>query len=511
MSRGAVVATEHPLATAAAVEVLSRGGNAFDAAVAASLTLTVVLPHLGGLGGDFFALVRTRDGSVHFIDGSGPAPAQASIEKLRKMGYTSMPVRGPLAVTVPGLVDALRVMWQRFGSLEWRELVSKAVSLARGGFPASRSLVRGVKAARDLLSTDPGSAAYLAADRIGALVRFPGLAQALERIAEDPRDFYEGDIARSIASYVQQRGGLLSYEDLSSYSASVRSPITVTYKSCRVHEAPPPTQGITTLHLLKLTEQVELPRDPIAEERVAILFTVSLAAYEARDRYVTDPGFMEVSVDELLDEAFIYKLYERAVSAASALPAKLRWRSSGDTTFFAIADVEGNVMAGIQSLYNHFGAAVTEPKYQVPLNNRGSDFVLDSGHANALEPGKRTLHTLSAMVVECEKNIYALGTSGGHYRPQIHWWLATNILDYGMQLSEAIEAPRVLLDFRGRRIITEEVPVDAVARVYRYEVVRQPYPSRTGVAAGVQLKLEDGVKVAASDVRGDGVAFGTLG
>ena len=515
VGRGVAVA-EHPLAAEAAALVLDEGGNAVDAAVAAAFTLSVVLPHLGGLGGDYFALVRTREGRVVFVDGGGPAPRALDRGLLESRGLRGVPRRGPLSPTVPGMVDGLRVMHEALGRLEWARLVGPAAGLAREGFPATRSLARASALAGELLSLTPGSWAYSGVEELG-LLRLPGLADALEAVAEDPRSFYEGDIARRIADHLRSLGGVMDYEDLASYRASLGEPLELGVKGpggpCTAYEAPPPTQGATTLHMIHagineglLDIGPEAPPPP----RAGILAAVALAAYRVRDELIGDPEYMDVEPRTLVSGEILGRVAGEAKRLSSELPQPRapprRWSLAADTTFYTVADSEGNVVAGIQSLYYHFGSGIAEPRYQVLLNNRASDFNPEPGKPSSLRPGARPLHTLSALILDCSGSVYAVGTSGGHYRPQIHLQLAYNLLVLGLNPGEAVAAPRALFSVPEWKVIVEK-PEHRVhfARIGTMTVEPVQYPARAGVAAVLQVR-GDGARVAAYDVRGDGSA-----
>ncbi|MCS7103129.1 MAG: gamma-glutamyltransferase [Candidatus Korarchaeum sp.] len=492
MTYGGLVASEHYLASTIASEVLRDGGNAVDASVAASLSLSVLLPHLGGLGGDFFALVKMGN-EVRFIDGSGPSPYELNREELLRRGFREMPAKGPLSITVPGYVDALHLMWRKYGRMSWSELVYKIVMIAKNGFPVSESLSNAVKLYRELLLADEGSAStYTRVGEQGSRQRFEGLASALERVAEDPRDFYEGEIASSLVKYIRERGGLLSLEDLSSYHASEGQPVIAHIWCCEAYEMPPPTQGVTTLHMLMFTDELGGPR---SLERVRKLIEISRRAYAIRDKYITDPRYMSVSLDELIDPSML-----EGTGATGSF-------SKEDTTFFSVIDSEGMMVAGIQSIFTAFGSGLTEPRYQVTLNCRGSSFSLDEGHVNKLEPGKRTMHTLSALLMSCGGNWYVIGTSGAHFRPQLHWWISTNLLKYEMGCQEALDFPRAYLDLSNNILVAEEgIEVSDNLNV---NLKVEKYPSRLGVAA-LTLMRRDGLKVGCVDVRGDGGCSGTL-
>jgi len=502
------VASEHPLASLAGARILEIGGNAIDAAITTSFVLAVTLPHLGGLGGDFFSLVRLSNGKLFFVNGSGYTPAALTIEYVRSRGFSLMPIRGPLTITVPGMVDGLHLLWKKLGSLEWSKLVEPAKNVAQRGFPATHSLSMAVQKYRTELQEDPGwRTTFLlngSAPRVGQVVAFRGLAKALELIAQDPRSFYEGEIADAIASYVASRGGVLTVDDLRSFHAEEGDPLHINYRGFRIFEMPPNTQGITTLHMLMLLEEHDLRTvPPRSSKRIELFLDVARAAYWARDTYVTDPRFMKVRVDELLSRSFVEKLW----SAAKYRGASGRL-GDGDTTFFAVADAEGNIVAGVQSLFYGFGSGLVEPRFQIPLNSRGSSFSLNHDHVNRLEPRKKTMHTLSAVIAELGDKVMAVGLSGGHYRPLLHAQLLTNIIDYSMDPQEAIEHPRFVWELWSNELKVEEGFELDENFVRSYRVSRLGYPSRLGVAAIVEVgeKLRAGY----CDVRGDGLPIGLL-
>jgi len=389
MTYGGVVASEHYLASTTAAEILREGGNAVDASVVASLSLSTLLPHLSGLGGDFFALVK-KGKEIRFIDGSGPSPSELSRDELFRRGFNEMPERGPLSITVPGYLDALYLMWKLYGKIEWSDLVSRVVKLSKGGFPVSKSLSEAVKLNRDLLSSDEGSSStYLTIGVPGSHHMFKGLTKALEIISEDPREFYEGEIAQKIVNYVRKKGGLLSMDDLSNYRAGEGSPISAHIWGGVAYEMPPPTQGITTLHMMMLTEELDSPR---SWGRLRRLIEISERAYSIRDRYLTDPKFMKVDVKKLLHPSILEGGATESIN-------------DGDTTFFSVIDQDGMIVAGIQSIFYAFGSGITEPTYQITLNCRASSFSLKEDHINRLEPRKRTLRTLSSLIFELDDEL----------------------------------------------------------------------------------------------------------
>ncbi len=501
-SKRCVVVSENPLATSIGVEVLRSGGNAVDAAVAISFALSVTVPHLGGIGGDFFALVRLPEGHVRFFNGSGYSSINATPSRLREMGYKEMPERGPLSAVVPGQVDGVHLMWKELGSLEWDELVEPAVHLAMEGFPSNHEFVRAVKENEKLLTRDEGSRlTYLKEElpKAGKVVRFRNLGKALRMIREDHRNFYEGDIATKVSEYIEKKGGLLTYEDFRDFHAYEDTPLELEWGGVEVYEMPPNTQGLTTLHLLKMVKDVDPVRNPPrSAARVSQYLQAYKRAYSLRDAYITDPKFMRLSPTELLNDEFIF-------NNSSHRDLRSRNFTYGDTTFFAVIDDEGMAVAGVQSLFYHFGSGVTEPTYGVTLNARASSFTLSEGDINVLEPRKKPMHTLSAMIVDHGNGTFrVIGLSGGHYRPQLHLLLFTDMYHYGMEPQEALEFPRFIWNPKTGEVVVEE-GINPPGNLPRMK--RVPWPSRLGVAAIAEL-TEDGIKASYADVRGDGYPSG---
>ncbi|WP_069807376.1 gamma-glutamyltransferase family protein [Vulcanisaeta thermophila] len=489
------VASEHAAASKLGVDVLSMGGNAIDAAVTTSLALAVTQPHLGGLGSDFFALIYiAREGRVYFINSSGYAPRGLSRELLAQRGLSSVPQKGPLSMVVPGLLAGLYAIWRRFGSSEWHSLVKPVIELARRGFPAGPSYVNAVNSVRNEVAGNEGFRGTYPMDvRPWDIIKMPRLAKTLELIAEHgPDALYRGEIGEAIVNHVQSIGGVLSMDDLREFEPEWGEPISIEYSGYMVYEMPPNTQGITTLMILRMLEDLGKRPSPFSRERIETYLGIYRVAYSVRDEYVGDPRFVEVPISKMLDLGF---LRSRGYGAGAPLSG------TGDTTYFTVVDREGNVVSAIQSLYHHFGSLVTEPTYGITLNNRASDFSMEG--PNALMPRKRPLHTLSTVLVMKDGELkYSLGTSGAHFRPQLHTLFITNIVDYGMNPVEAIEAQRFLWD--RRNLIIEEG--------YDLSGLREPhqvigYPGRTGVAS-IMAVLEDKRKLLYSDVRGDGAALG---
>jgi len=475
VSGGGVVASEHPYAALAGLRALEEGGNAVDAAVAVSFALAASQPALNGLGGDFMATVLT-EGRVAFFNGTGWAPRGLTVELLRGLGLASVPRYGPLSIAVPGMVDGVHLMWRSLGSMEWARLISPAIGIARAGLPASPLLLE------DLESIGAGGYGDGNTERIYSAARWGrvalgGLADVLEGIAEHGPEFFYREVGADLARYVSSIGGVLEPGDLSGYRAEASEPLSVDYRGYTIHESPPNSQGVTTLIILRELERSS--PDPRS------MIEAYGRAYSLRDAYVADPRFVEVPVDELL-------------GTGGNGPAHGPGGGAEDTTNFVVVDSRGRVVSGVQSIYHRFGSRVTEPSHQVTLNNRASDFSLEG--PNRLEPGKRPLHTLSSVIITRDGEPFAaLGTSGGHFRPQIHALLITNMIDRGMDVAEAVEAPRFIWD--GGSVTAEEGSTVDGARIVRRS-------RGSGVAHAVQFRGRD--RMAHADGRGEGLALGEI-
>jgi gamma-glutamyltranspeptidase/glutathione hydrolase len=498
ISRLAAVATEHPLASLAAFEVLRAGGDAVDAAVAAGFSLAVTQHHLGGLGGDFFALIfRRSQGRVYCINASGGAPSGLTVEAVKSRGFEQMPTRGPYSVTVPGLVKGLYSMHQRFGVHEFSKLLDYPIRLAEEGFPASPGLCRSIDVNKGSFPKD-AIKDFLPnghTPKPGDIIRQRRLALVLKEVqARGPDGFYNGWVAEKIADAVSQDGPAMTLDDLRTFEAEWVEPLKSTYREMTVYEVPPNSMGATTLLILKYLEQLEPGRFRAnSAERIDITVRAAQAAYRKRDLYLADPRFSKIDIDEFLQVGQTEKEAQH-----NPIPRV----DEGDTTYFAIADEQGNIVSGIQSLFHHFGSHVYVRDCGIFLNSRAAGFRLEG--PNKVEPHKRPLHTLSSTLMgpSAEPTI-ALGCSGGDYRPQQHALFITNLTDYAMSLEDAVDFPRFLWT-GGRNLLVEQGYMDLDALNYDVEVL--PHPGRTGVAQGVQITT--GVKKAVCDIRGDGIPLG---
>ncbi len=498
-----VVASEHPLASVVGANVLRSGGNAVDASVAVGFTLSVVLPHLSGLGGDFFAILRDPSDNIYVINGSGYSPRKLSIEYMRELGFKSMPIHSVHSITIPGMVDGLYGLWKKFGSIDWKKLISPAIKIAKEGFPASRSLCRAIRIFSDKLVEDRGSRITYLNKGIpseGDIIGFKGLAKALELIADNARSFYEGDIAVKIVDYLNSLGGIVDLDDFKNYHHEFQSPIKIYYKGKIIYEMPPNSQGITTLHIMKLLEDFDFNKiNSKSTDRIKLFIEAAKIAYHIRDRFISDPNFMTVQVDDLLSHKFIRSMRKMKIEKQNANAS-----TNVDTTFYAIADSEGWLLSCIQSIFHHFGSYITEPTYNITLNSRGSSFALVDDHVNKLEPNKKPLHTLSAIILKDDLKWMAIGLSGGHYRPLLHAQILNSIIDYKMHPQVAIEHPRFRWHPFSDKIEYETGYHGKVIDGFKLKALN--YPSRMGVAAIVELKGK--LRAGYTDIRGDGIPIG---
>lgn len=523
-SRG-VVATAHPLATLAGVEVLRAGGNAVDAAIAAAGVACVVLPQMCGPGGDAFLLTYEAErGRVTAISGSGPAPRAASPEVYRQRGYHTMPREGILSVSVPGAVDAWVRALALAGTRPLAELLEPAISYAEEGFVVTPSLAADIWSQRVKLQADPvAREVFLPGGeppRAGEVLRQPDLGQSLRRLARDPADLYRGELARRLLACSQAGGGLFAPEDLASYASEVGDPLATTYRGMTVFQTTFPSQGFILLEGLNILEGFDLGV-PDTATAVHLMVEAQKLAFEDRLRFAGDPRRVPFPLGRLLSKEYAARR-RREIDPDRARPG---WypgadRSDGDTTYLAVADGRGNAVSLIQSLSLAFGSGVMVPGTGILLNNRaGRGFTLMEGHPNCLGPGKRTVHTLNCYMVFRGGELWLVGgTPGGDGQPQWNLQILVGLVDRGFDPATAVEFPR-WTSYPGtdpahwgepeELRVEARMPADVVA-----ELERRGHPVRlVGPWAGggaVQLVLRDpttGVLTGVSDPRAEGVAL----
>jgi len=521
-----MVASPHALASEAGVAVLRAGGSAVDAAIAANAVLSVVYPHQSSLGGDAIGLIYdARARRVRSLNASGRAPAAATLEEFRRRGLDEIPTRGLLPVTVPGTVAGWWAAHQAYGRLPWRTLFEPAIAYAREGFPVTARLSAWIERSMSVITKEPTTAAMYLQDgeapRPGARLVQPRLARSLELVAEGGREaFYAGEIAREIVAFAGAHGGLLAEPDFAEARAEWGEPLATTYRGVTIYEPPPNTQGISALQMLNMLEEDDLGALPyLGPDLIHLLVEAKKVAFADRNRHIADPAFVEVPVERLLDKAYARER-RRLIrpDRATAWDEIAAGSLAGDTVYVAVVDREGNAVSLDQSLYMLFGSGVVAGGTGILLHNRGAYFSLDPRHPNRLEPGKRPFHTLMASLAFRGGRLWAVfGCMGADGQPQIHLQVYSAMIDHGLDLQEAIEAPRWL---SGRFAIGDprdllncegRFPPETLEglRVRGHKLnVWDPWHELTGHAHGVVIDPESGVRMGASDPRSDGAAIG---
>lgn len=514
-SRNAMCATSHPLGTEAAIRIMREGGNAVDAAIAAVAVLCVVEHAMTGIGGDCFALLSKPGEKPIALNASGRAPAALTAELLLERGIKDIEITSPHAVTVPGAVDGWARLNADHGTMPLARLLEPAIGYARDGFPVTPRVALDWAAAVPKLAANEGGRRHMLFDgkppRVGDVVRLPALARSLEWIAQGGRDaFYEGPIAEDIVRDLRELGGVHTLEDFKAQRSSYVDPISVTYGGLEVVEMPPNNQGVVALMLLKMMEQLApLAEDPLSVERFHVMLEAGRLAYMVRDAFVADPEIADVPVTHMLDDKTIAELVGR-IDRNRRMPdlGPVPQPVGTDTTYFAVVDQNGMGVSFINSLFKGFGSGIVSREAGVVLQNRGQGFVVQPGHPNCVAPRKRPLHTLvPGLVLKDGALDKVFGVMGGSYQPAGHAHVLSNIIDYGMDIQEAIDCPRAFYD-AGKVMAEESVPaaVRDGLEALGHEVGIPQFP--WGGSQIIEVDRQQGVLVGASDPRKDGCAFG---
>jgi gamma-glutamyltranspeptidase/glutathione hydrolase len=467
-----MAATSHPLVSQVALDVLKRGGTAVDAAIAANATIGLMEPTGNGVGGDLFAIVwdaKTR--KLHGLNASGRSPKSLTLEKLRaelkKLNSATIPRTGPLPVSVPGAVDGWFELHAKFGKLPMKELLAPAISYARNGFPVTEVIAEGWARNAKNLQKFPGFAeTYMPNGRApakGEVFRNPLLANTLAAIADGGRDaFYKGDIARRIETYLRANGGYLTAADLAAHRSEWVDPVSTNYRGYDVWELPPNTQGVAALQMLNILEAYDLKSMGFGSaDYLHVFVEAKKLAFEDRAKYYADAEFAKIPLKGLLSKAYAAK--QRALikldRAGLEYPAAPKPVDEGDTIYMTVADSAGNMVSLIQSNYRGMGSGMTPTGCGFVLQDRGELFSLQDGHANVYAPGKRPFHTIiPAFVTRDGKPWLSFGVMGGAMQPQGHVQIIVNLIDFGMNLQEAGDAPRARHD--GSSEPTDEIMKD---------------------------------------------------
>jgi gamma-glutamyltranspeptidase/glutathione hydrolase len=449
-----MAATSHPLATQIALDILRRGGSAVDAAIAANAALGLMEPTGNGIGGDLFAIVWDADTQkLYGLNASGRSPQGLSREWFIDNGHTSIPPFGPLPVSVPGTVDGWFELHGRFGKLPMKEILQPTIDYARNGHPVHETIAFYWSLSIEARAEFPGFVEQMTIDgrapEKGELWKNPNLANTLERLANEGRDvFYEGDIARTIGDYMQANGGFLSYEDMAAHASEWVEPVSVNYRGYDVWELPPNGQGIAALQMLNILERHDVASMGFGSaDYIHLFLEAKKLAFEDRARFYADPAWMDVSVARLLSDDYaaerdaLIDMQKAGDTYPHGDPEALR---EGDTIYLTTADRDGSMVSLIQSNYRGMGSGMTPPGLGFVLHDRGELFSLQEGHPNAFAPGKRPFHTIiPAFITKDGKPWISFGVMGGDMQPQGHVQIVVNLVDFGMGLQEAGDAPRV--------------------------------------------------------------------
>jgi gamma-glutamyltranspeptidase/glutathione hydrolase len=513
-----MVATSQPLAAMAGLRMLMQGGSAADAAVTVAAMLNVVEPMSTGIGGDCFALVyETASGQVTALNASGRSPKAFTLQEAQRLGLDTIPLTGPLPVTVPGAVSGWAALLERFGRMTLADCLAPAIATAAEGFPVSERISAAWQTSTAKLALNAeASRVYLPAPRTGQIHRQPDLASTLRTIAHDGAEaYYTGALAGRIARCVQGHGGYLTEDDLTAHEAAWEMPIRTIYRGVEVLEHPPNGQGLAALLALNIIEQEDWSQAGFYDPRRwhSMIEAMRLGMVDA-GRHVADPAVVAVPVDRLLSKE--YAAGRRALIQPNralelVVPGSPEHQ---DTVYLTVVDPEGNAVSFINSLYYGFGCGLVVPGTGICLQNRGACFTLEPGHPNALEGSKRPYHTIIPAMALREGRLWlSFGVMGGFMQPQGHLQVLVNMIDYGLDPQAALDAPRFRVDERGGLQVAVEAGVPDATRIALQTLGHRVTTEATfaaGFGGGQIIAVEpgSGVRWGGSDPRRDGCAVG---
>ena len=526
--RGGMVAASQPMAAAAGIEILSKGGNAADAAVAVAAALNVTEPTSTGIGGDMFALFfDARTKQVSALNGSGRAPASLTLERLKKEGLNELPPFHAYTVTVPGACAGWCDLIEKHGTKSMAEILAPAIKLAEDGFPVSpmTSYFWQRGAGRQLASAPNGIELTIdgRGPNAGEIFKNPGLARTFRKVAEGgKKSFYQGEIANAIAAVLKQAGGCMTTDDLAAHVSTWETPISITYRGYRVYECPPNGQGITALIALNLLEGFDLASlDAISADRLHLEIEAMRLAFADARWYVADPKFSNIPIKELLSKEYanerrkLIDPHRATIDQQRGTPV-----SSSDTVYFSVVDKFGNACSFINSNYMGFGTGIVPKGWGFTLQNRGHNFDLDPNHPNALAPRKRPYHTIiPAMATrESDGSLFAsFGVMGGFMQPQGHMQVFAALVDSGLDPQSTLDLPRFCIDdgTAGGAVGLEEgipdaVMADLTARGHQVQKVAGWERAMFGRGQIILRDPQNGVLCAGSDPRADGLAISLI-
>ncbi|MBT1451016.1 gamma-glutamyltransferase [Glaciecola sp. XM2] len=510
----AVAATSQPLATTAALDILQSGGNAFDAAVAAAAVLNVVEPYMTGMGGDMFAILwDAKNERLVGLDGSGRSGSKIDTQALAQK-YDEIPNRGAVTVTVPGALAGWNDLVETYGKLSLAEVLAPAIAIAEQGFPVTPIIAQDWAGTLDVLNANEGAKATFLIDgkapSAGQWFANPDLAETFRRIAKDGVDtFYGGELGQEIVAGLDELGGLITIDDLARHESQWVEPLSIDYKGYTLHELPPAGQGIAALQMLKMLENFDLSNMVHnSSEYLHTLIEAKKLAYADLARYVADPASMDVQPEALLSPDYLAKraaLIDPDQAMERAEPGSFATES--DTIYLTVADIDGNMISLINSVSWYFGSGVVVPGTGVVLQNRGAGFTLEEGHPNQIAPNKRPFHTIiPAFVTRDGEPWVSYGVMSGSMQPQGHVQVLLNLIEFGMDPQEAVDAAR-FRHLNEKRIAVESLSPE-VARALAAKGHDLEMPNGIAFGGAQLIKKLDRGWAAGSDPRKDGMAAG---
>lgn len=518
-SNNGMVATSQPLAAQAGLQALHDGGNAIDAAITAAAVLNVVEPQSTGIGGDMFMIYwNENEKKLYGLNGSGAVGKESTWEYFHSKGLKTMPEKGVLSITVPGALDGWCTALEKFGSgkMTLKRLLQPAIFYAEKGFPVSPIIQSAWNQQTDKLnSCEFSKKIYLPngnVPKVGSIFKNPFIAETFKKIADQGKDiFYRGAITKKIINYIHEKGGLLSESDFDSTNSEWVEPLKTNYRGYELYEIPPNTQGLTALICLNILENFNISNLAYGSvEHLHFLIESMKLSFADRDHFIADPKMEDVPIESLLKKEYSKKRKQliQLDKASNFSPGNLL--NSSDTIYLTTSDEDGNMCSFINSVFQHFGSGVTGSDTGVVLQNRGFGFSLDPSHPNCIAPGKRPFHTIiPGFVMKDERPFLSFGVMGGDMQVQGHVQVLSNIVDFGMDIQEAIDSPR--FRFLGDKNVAIEsgVPdyiLDGL-REFGHNVSRAGGYEGFGGGQGIML-LPNGVYAAGSDHRRDGCALG---
>ena len=520
-----MVATSHPLATQIGIDILKKGGTAIDAAIAANIALGLMEPTGSGIGGDLFAIVWDANEKKLFgLNASGPAPQSLSLDYFKDQNMTKIPAFGPLPVTVPGAVDGWVKLHEKFGNQSFSSLFQPTIEYARKGHPVSETIAYYLDRSKEIFKEYPNFSEVWMEDGEttgkGEIFKNPQLADTLEIIAENGRaGFYEGEVAKTISEFIQGQGGFLTYEDLANFNSEWVDPVSTNYRGYDVWELPPNGQGVVALQILNILENFDLKEMGLFSSDYIHLFTeAKKLAFADRAKHYADPAFSEIPIKQLISKDYAKERAALIDKDKAALVDESGIPSGGDTIYLTAADKFGNMVSLIQSNYRGMGSGMVPPGLGFMLQDRGELFSLMDGHANVIEGGKRPFHTIiPAFVTKDGKPFISFGVMGGATQPQAHAQIVINLIDFGYNLQEAGDAPRIV--HSGSSQPTDEKMLNGgslslekgFGSQIEEELVEKGHKIKyqKGIFGGYQaIMLREGVYFGASESRKDGQASG---